>query len=127
MNSATANLIVLTAEVNEDKIVGTAIDGDHQSAVLRLLQSEVNQRLFLPEANLVISGKFRLGRDAWSVGISIAKCHCHHLFACRCFPARLRSSCRASYASLVMLQLNPSAKPRRPTRTKKAAKTPIAA
>ena len=34
--------------------------------------SEVNQGLFVPEANLVVSSKFRLGRDAGTVGIAIA-------------------------------------------------------
>ncbi len=71
MNSATANLIILTAEVNEDKIVGTAIDGDIK-VLFAVDAIEVNRQIFLPSANLVVSGKFRLGRDACSVGISIA-------------------------------------------------------
>jgi hypothetical protein len=70
MNSATSNLIILTAEVNEDMIFGTAIDSDIK-VLFAVAASEVNQRLFLPEANLVVFGKFRLGRDACTVGISI--------------------------------------------------------
>lgn len=70
MNSAISNLIILTAEVNGNNILGTAIDSDIK-VLFTVAQSEVNQRLFLPEANLVVSGKFRLGRDACTVGISI--------------------------------------------------------
>lgn len=71
MNSATSNLIILTAEINGDKLTGTAIDGDIK-VLFTVGASEVNQGLFVPEANLVVSGKFRLGRDAGTVGISIA-------------------------------------------------------
>lgn len=71
MNSLISNLIILTADVNDDNILGTAIDGDIK-VLFAVVASEVNQRLFLPEANLVVSGKFRLGRDACTVGISIA-------------------------------------------------------
>jgi hypothetical protein len=34
--------------------------------------SEIYQQLFVPSANLVVSGKFRLGRDVCTVGIAIA-------------------------------------------------------
>jgi hypothetical protein len=71
MNSATSNLVILTAEINGDKILGTAIDGDIK-VLFTVGASEVNQGLFVPSANLVVSGKFRLGRDAGTVGISIA-------------------------------------------------------
>jgi hypothetical protein len=70
MNSATSNLIILTAEVNGDKIVGTAVDSDIK-VLFAVAASEVNQRLFLPEANLVVTGKFQLGREICSIGISI--------------------------------------------------------
>ena len=71
MNSATSNLVILTAEINGDKLTGTAIDGDIK-VLFSTGASEIYQRLFVPSANLVVSGKFRLGRDAGSVGISIA-------------------------------------------------------
>jgi hypothetical protein len=51
-------------------ITGTAIDGDIK-VLFTVGASEVNQRLFVPEANLLVSGKFRLGRDVCSIGISI--------------------------------------------------------
>jgi hypothetical protein len=71
MNSATSNLVILTAEINGDKLTGTAIDGDIK-VLFSTGASEIYQRLFVPSANLVVSGKFRLGRDACTVGISIA-------------------------------------------------------
>jgi hypothetical protein len=71
MNSATSNLVILTAEINGDKLTGAAIDGDIK-VLFSTGASEIYQRLFVPEANLVVSGKFRLGRDACTVGISIA-------------------------------------------------------
>jgi hypothetical protein len=71
MNSATSNLVILTAEINGDKLTGTAIDGDIK-VLFSAGASEIYQRLFVPSANLVVSGKFRLGRDACTVGIAIA-------------------------------------------------------
>ena len=71
MNSATSNLVILTAEINGDKLTGTALDGDIK-VLFSTGASEIYQRLFVPSANLVVSGKFRLGRDACTVGIEIA-------------------------------------------------------
>lgn len=70
MNTATANLIILTADVNGDNILGTALDGDI-AVLFAVTASEVNRRLFVPAANLVVTGKFRLGREVCSIGISI--------------------------------------------------------
>jgi hypothetical protein len=70
MNTATANIIVVTAVLEGDKIAGTAIDEDIQ-VPFTAEATEVNQRVFVPEANLVVTGKFRLGRDICSVGICI--------------------------------------------------------
>ncbi|WP_310425375.1 hypothetical protein [Chamaesiphon sp. VAR_48_metabat_135_sub] len=72
MNSATSNLVILTAEINGDKLTGTALDGDIK-VLFSTGASEIYQRLFVPEANLVVSGKFRLGRDACTVGIATAE------------------------------------------------------
>ncbi|WP_373539734.1 hypothetical protein [Chamaesiphon sp.] len=123
MNFATANLIILTAEVNEDKIVGTAIDSDIK-VLFAVDASEVNQRLFLPSANLVVSGKFRLGRDAGTVGISIAS-----VIAVVSLPVATSSS--AAPVKPVALSGDATAKSKRKTsttsRSKKAAKIPIAA
>jgi hypothetical protein len=124
MNSATANFIILTADVNEDKIVGTAIDGDIK-VLFTVEVSEVNQQLFLPEANLVVFGKFRLGRDTCTVGISITS-----VIAVVSLPVAAPSD-SAAPVEPVALPGDAPAKSKRKTsttsRSKKAAKTPIAA
>jgi hypothetical protein len=70
MRIATSNLIVLETEIVENKILGIAIDGDIK-VLFAVTASEVNQRLFVPEANLVVTGKFRLGREICTIGIWI--------------------------------------------------------
>jgi hypothetical protein len=70
MRTATSNLIVLEAEIVDSKIIGTAIDGDIK-VWFAVANSEVNQRLFVTEANLVVTGKFRLGREICTIGIWI--------------------------------------------------------
>jgi hypothetical protein len=70
MRTATSNLIVLEAQTVENKIIGTAVDGDIK-VLFAVADSEVNQRLFVPEANLVIVGKIRLGREICTIGIWI--------------------------------------------------------
>jgi hypothetical protein len=70
MRTANSNLIVLEAEIVDAKILGTAIDGDIK-VLFAVAASEVNQRLFVPEANLVVTGKFRLGREICTIGIWI--------------------------------------------------------
>jgi hypothetical protein len=130
MNSATSNLIILTAEVYGDKIVGTAVDSDIK-VLFAVAASEVNQRLFLPEANLVISGKFRLGRDACTVGISITS-----VIAVVSLPVAVSNEIttpvvgEASPSEKRVAPSDAPAKSKRKTsttRSKKAAKTPIAA
>lgn len=124
MNSAMSNLIILSAEVNEDKILGTAIDGEIR-VLFAVDASEVNQQLFIPEVNLVVSGKFRLGREAGTVGISIA-----NVIAVVSLPVATSSKSAAPVVELVTLPDNAPAKSKcktSTTRSKKAAKTPIAA
>ncbi len=71
MNTATANLIIVTAVLAGDKIAGTAIDGDIR-VPFTAEASAVNQRVFVPEANLVVTGKFRLRQsEICSVGLCI--------------------------------------------------------
>jgi hypothetical protein len=70
MRTATSNLIVLEAEIVDSKIIGTAIDGDIK-VWFAVANNEVNQRLFVTEAKLVVTGKFRLGREICTIGIWI--------------------------------------------------------
>lgn len=102
MNSATSNLVILTAEINGDKLTGTAIDGNIK-VLFTVGASEVHLGLFVPEANLVVSGKFRLGRDAGTIGIAIAS-----IIAVVSLPV----ATPIEVSPLAMLPLSPSARPR---------------
>ena len=136
MNSATSNLVILTAEINGDKLTGTAIDGDIK-VLFSAGASEIYQRLFVPEANLVVSGKFRLGRDTCTVGIAIAS-----VIAVVSLPVATPGEIAPpvvgvasafAEASPSETQIAPAEAPVKSkrktstTRSKKAAKTPIAA
>jgi hypothetical protein len=133
MNSATSNLVILTAEINGDKLTGTAIDGDIK-VLFSAGASEIYQRLFVPEANLVVSGKFRLGRDACTVGIAIAS-----IIAVVSLPVAtpivgvgdsLPLGTASPSENRVIAPTEAPAKSKRKTsttRSKKPAKTPIAA
>jgi hypothetical protein len=59
MRTATSNLFVLDAEIGTTTITGKAIDGDI-SVSFAVANTEINQRLFISEAQLVVTGKFRL-------------------------------------------------------------------
>ena len=137
MNSATSNLVILTAEINGDKLTGTAIDGDIK-VLFSAGASEIYQRLFVPEANLVVSGKFRLGRDACTVGIAIASVIA--VVSLPVAPIEVAAPVVGVGVASAFAEVSPSetqiapteapAKSKRKTsttRSKKAAKTPIAA
>jgi hypothetical protein len=69
MRNFTSNLIILSAQAVNKTITGTAIDGDILVNFM-VANNEINQRLFLPEANLVVTGNLKLGKepctiDAW--------------------------------------------------------------
>lgn len=72
MRTFTSNLIVLSAQVSDTTIVGTAIDGD-TAINFTVAASEVNQRLFIPEAQLVVTGKFRLAKELATISVWISK------------------------------------------------------
>ncbi|AFY96832.1 hypothetical protein [Chamaesiphon minutus] len=123
MNSTTSNLVILTAEINGDKLTGTAIDGDIK-VLFSTGASEIYQRLFVPEANLVVSGKFRLGRDACTVGIEIAS-----IIAVVSLPVATPIEVATPIDRVVASSDAPAKSKRKTstTRSKKTAKTPIAA
>jgi hypothetical protein len=69
MRNFTSNLIILSTQTINKTITGTAIDGDIL-VNFTVANNEINQRLFLPEANLVVTGNLKLGKepctiDAW--------------------------------------------------------------
>jgi hypothetical protein len=70
MRTATPNLVILTAQIG-DNITGTAIDADIL-VNFAVVNTEVNQRLFVPEAQLVCTGKFRLGKEIATIGLWIS-------------------------------------------------------
>jgi hypothetical protein len=72
MRTATSNLFVLDAEIGTTTITGKAIDGDI-SVNFAVANTEINQRLFVSEAQLVVTGKFRLAAQIATIGIWIDK------------------------------------------------------
>lgn len=72
MRTATSNLFVLDAEIGTTTITGKAIDGDI-SVNFAVANTEINQRLFVSEAQLVVTGKFRLVAQIATIGIWIDK------------------------------------------------------
>ena len=72
MRTFTSNLIVLSAQVYDTTIGGTAIDVD-TAINFTVAANEVNQRLFIPEAQLVVSGKFRLAKELATISVWISK------------------------------------------------------
>jgi hypothetical protein len=67
MRTFTASIIILSSEIVDTKINGMAIDGDI-AIKFAVANTEVNQRLFIPEAQLVVSGKFRIAQEIASIG-----------------------------------------------------------
>jgi hypothetical protein len=72
MRTATSNLFILDAEIGTTTISGKAIDGDI-SVNFAVANTEINQRLFISEAQLVVTGKFRLAAQIATIGIWIDK------------------------------------------------------
>ena len=71
MRTFTANIVILSAEVKETTITGTAIDGDI-AIEFAVANTDVNQRLFVPEAQLVVTGKFRVAKAITTIGAWIS-------------------------------------------------------
>jgi hypothetical protein len=71
MRTATSNLLILTVQTDTNNITGTAIDADIL-VNFAVANTEVNQRLFVPSAQLVVTGKFRLGKQLATIGILIS-------------------------------------------------------
>jgi hypothetical protein len=70
MRTATSNIIILTAQIGDTSITGTAIDGDIL-VNFAVAKTDVNQRLFVAEANLIVTGKFRLATTIGTIGMWI--------------------------------------------------------
>ena len=72
MRTFTANIFILSAQIGDTTITGTAIDGDIK-VNFAVAATDVNQRLFVSESNLVVAGKFRLGKELATIGVWISK------------------------------------------------------
>ena len=72
MGTCTPNIFILSAQIGDTTITGTAIDGDTK-VNFAVAATDVNQRLFVPESNLVVAGKFRLGKELATIGVWISK------------------------------------------------------
>ncbi|AFY97109.1 hypothetical protein [Chamaesiphon minutus] len=72
MRTFTSNIFIISAQVVDTTITGTAIDGDIK-VNFAAAATDVNQRLFVPESNLVVAGKFRLGKELATIGVWISK------------------------------------------------------
>jgi hypothetical protein len=71
MRTFTANIIILSAQVKDTTITGKAIDGDI-AIEFAVANTDVNQRLFVPEAQLVVTGKFRIAKAIATIGAWIS-------------------------------------------------------
>ena len=71
MRTAIPNLLILTVRADINNITGTAVDADIL-VNFAVANTDVNQRLFVPEAQLVVTGKFRLGKELATIGILIS-------------------------------------------------------
>jgi hypothetical protein len=71
MRTFVASVIILSAEIKDTTITGTAIDGDI-AIDYAVANTDVNQRLFVPEAQLVVTGKFRIAKAIATIGAWIS-------------------------------------------------------
>ena len=71
MRTFTANILIISAQTKDTTITGTAIDGDI-AIDFAVTNTDVNQRLFVPKAQLVVTGKFRVAKAIATIGAWIS-------------------------------------------------------
>jgi hypothetical protein len=71
MRTFTASVVILSAQIKDTTITGTAIDGDI-AIDFAVANTDVNQRLFVSEAQLVVTGKFRIAKTIATIGAWIS-------------------------------------------------------
>jgi hypothetical protein len=72
MRTATSNLVIITAEITDKSITGLAMDSNNNINVkFAVSNNDVNRAIFVPEANLVVTGNFRIAREICTIGIWI--------------------------------------------------------
>jgi hypothetical protein len=71
MNTFTSNIVVLTADVTEINITGMAITTSGIGLKYAVANNEVNQSIFLPESQLIVSGTMRIHSEIATMGVRI--------------------------------------------------------
>jgi hypothetical protein len=70
MRTATSNLVIITTEITDKSITGLAMDTNSNIDIkFAVSNTDVNRAIFVPEANLVVSGTFRIAREISTIGI----------------------------------------------------------
>jgi hypothetical protein len=72
MRTATSNLVIITTEINDKSITGLAMDSNNDINIkFAVSKTDVNSVLFVPEANLVVTGNFRIAGEVGTIGMWI--------------------------------------------------------
>jgi hypothetical protein len=72
MRTVTSNLVIVTAEIADGSITGLAMDSNNDINIkFAVTNTDVNRAIFVPEANLVVSGIFRLAREICTIGLRV--------------------------------------------------------
>ncbi len=72
MRTVTSNLVIVTVEITDRSITGLAMDSNSNINIkFAVTNTDVNQAIFVPEANLVVSGIFRIAREVCTIGMRI--------------------------------------------------------
>jgi hypothetical protein len=72
MRTATSNLVIITTEITDKSITGLAMDTNNDINIkFAVTNNDVNRAVFVPEANLVVTGNFRIGREICTIGMWI--------------------------------------------------------
>jgi hypothetical protein len=72
MRTATSNLVIVTTEITDKHITGLAMDSNNDINIkFAVSNNDVNRVVFVPEANLVVTGNFRIAREICTIGMWI--------------------------------------------------------
>jgi hypothetical protein len=72
MRTATSNLVIITVEITDKSITGLAMDSNNDINIkFAVSKNDVNLAIFVPEANLVVTGMFRIAREICTIGMWI--------------------------------------------------------
>jgi hypothetical protein len=70
MRTATSNLVIITTEITDKSITGLAMDSNSDINIkFAVGKNDMNLAIFVPEANLVVTGNFRIAREVCSIGM----------------------------------------------------------